>query len=70
MSVDRAYNELLKSKKGIKVIVGVIDSGLDIDHEDLKGQIWKNTKEIAGNKKDDDKNGYIDDINGWNFLGE
>lgn len=70
MSVDRAYNELLKSKKGIKIIVGVIDSGLDIDHEDLKGHIWKNTKEIAGNKKDDDKNGFIDDTNGWNFLGE
>jgi subtilisin family serine protease len=70
MSVDRAYNELLKGKKATKIIVGVIDSGLDIDHEDLKGHIWKNTKEIAGNKKDDDNNGYIDDINGWNFLGE
>ncbi len=70
MSVDRAYNELLKGKKGIKIIVGVIDSGMDIDHEDLKGHIWKNAKEIAGNNKDDDKNGYIDDVNGWNFLGE
>jgi subtilisin family serine protease len=70
MSVDRAYNELLKGKKGTKVIVGVIDSGVDVDHEDLKGHIWKNTKEIAGNNKDDDKNGYVDDINGWNFLGD
>lgn len=70
MSVDRAYTELLKGKKGTKVIVGVIDSGVDIDHEDLKGKIWKNTKEIAGNKKDDDNNGFIDDVNGWNFLGE
>jgi subtilisin family serine protease len=70
MSVDKAYKELLKGKKGTKVIVGVIDSGIDIDHEDLKGRIWKNPKEIAGNKKDDDNNGYVDDINGWNFLGE
>jgi subtilisin family serine protease len=70
MSVDRAYNELLKGKKATKIIVGVIDSGLDIDHEDLKGHIWKNSKEIAGNKKDDDNNGYVDDVNGWNFLGE
>lgn len=70
MSVDKAYNELLKNKKGKKVIVGVIDSGIDISHEDLKGKVWTNKKEIAGNKKDDDNNGYIDDINGWNFLGE
>jgi len=70
MSIDRAYNELLKSKKGSKVIVAVIDSGIDIDHEDLKGKIWTNKKEIAGNKKDDDNNGFIDDVNGWNFLGD
>ena len=69
MSVDKAYAELLKSKKGVKVIVGVIDSGIDIDHEDLKSVIWINSKEIAKNGKDDDKNGFIDDINGWNFLG-
>lgn len=70
MSVDRAYSELLKNKKGKTVIVGVIDSGVDIDHEDLKGKIWTNTREIAGNGIDDDKNGYIDDIHGWNFLGD
>ncbi len=70
MSVDKAYKELLKSKKGTKIIVGVVDSGVDIDHEDLKGKIWINKKEIAGNKKDDDNNGYIDDVHGWNFLGE
>jgi cell wall-associated protease len=69
MSVDKAYAELLKDKKGVKVIVGVVDSGVDIDHEDLQGVIWTNKKEIAGNGKDDDKNGYIDDIHGWNFLG-
>jgi cell wall-associated protease len=70
MSVDRAYNELLKNKKGQKVIVAVIDSGTDIEHDDLKGRIWTNTKEIPGNGIDDDKNGYIDDIHGWNFLGD
>jgi subtilisin family serine protease len=70
MSVDRAYAELIKNKKGTKIIVGVIDSGIDIDHEDLKGKIWKNAKEIPGNKKDDDNNGFVDDINGWNFLGD
>lgn len=68
MSVDKAY-EFLKGKKPVKVIVGILDSGVDIEHEDLKNVLWTNKKEIAGNGKDDDKNGYIDDINGWNFLG-
>lgn len=70
MSVDKAYAELLKGKKASKIIVAVVDSGIDIDHEDLKGQIWTNPKEIAGNKKDDDNNGFVDDIHGWNFLGD
>jgi len=70
MSVDRVYAELLKNKTGKKVIVGVVDSGVDIDHEDLKSVIWTNPKEIAGNGIDDDKNGYVDDIHGWNFLGD
>jgi len=69
MSVDKAYAELLKNKKGTKVIVGVIDTGVDINHEDLKSVIWTNKKEIPNNGKDDDKNGYIDDIHGWNFIG-
>ncbi len=69
MSVDKAYAELLKGKKSVKVIVGIVDSGVDIDHEDLKAVVWTNKKEIAGNGIDDDKNGYIDDIHGWNFLG-
>ncbi len=70
MSVDKAYAELLKGKKSSTVIVGIVDSGVDIRHEDLQGQIWTNSKEIANNGKDDDNNGYIDDIHGWNFLGD
>ncbi len=69
MSVDRAY-EILKDKKAKKVIVGVVDSGVDIEHPDLASVIWTNPKEIAANGKDDDGNGYIDDVHGWNFLGE
>ncbi len=70
MSVDKAYAEALKGKKANKIIVAVIDSGIDIEHEDLKSSVWTNSKEIAGNNKDDDNNGYVDDINGWNFLGD
>ena len=68
MSVERAYSELLNGKIGKKVIVAVIDAGIDINHEDIKDLIWINDDEIAGNNIDDDKNGYVDDINGWNFL--
>lgn len=70
MSVDRAYSTLLQGRKATKVIVGVVDSGVDIEHPDLQGVIWTNPKEIAGNGIDDDNNGYIDDIHGWNFLGD
>jgi len=71
MSVDKAYAEILNDrKKGKKVIVAVLDSGIDIDHEDLDDVIWTNPKEIPNNGKDDDKNGYVDDIHGWNFLGD
>lgn len=70
MSVDKAYSEIIKGQAGQTVIVAVIDSGIDIDHEDLDGVIWTNTKEIPNNGIDDDKNGYIDDIHGWNFLGD
>lgn len=70
MSVDRAYSELIKKRKGEIVIVGVIDSGVDIDHEDLKNVLWTNLGEIPGNGIDDDKNGFIDDVHGWNFIGE
>ena len=67
-SVERAYNELLNELKGKKVIVAVIDTGLDIDHRSLSENIWINKDEKL-NGKDDDNNGYIDDIHGWNYLG-
>lgn len=69
ISTEKAYTELLKGKKSKPVLVGVLDGGVETTHEDLKRVIWVNKKEIAGNGKDDDKNGYVDDVNGWNFLG-
>jgi Tol biopolymer transport system component/subtilisin family serine protease len=50
------------------VVVGVIDSGIDINHQDLHDNIWTNPAEVAGNGLDDDGNGFIDDINGWDFA--
>src|ERR1700733_15265008 len=61
--------QLLKGNKTEPAIVALIDGGLDTAHEDLTGHIWTNTKEIPGNGIDDDHNGYVDDIHGWNFLG-
>lgn len=68
MSLQKAY-QFLEGKKATPIIVAIADSGVDIEHEDLKDVLWTNTKEIKGNKIDDDKNGYVDDIHGWNFLG-
>jgi cell wall-associated protease len=70
MSVDRAYQEIIKNYKGESVIVAVLDSGIDIEHEDFEGVIWTNIDEIPENGIDDDKNGFVDDIHGWNFLGD
>lgn len=69
VSANRTYESLLKDRPSRTVIVAVVDSGVDIDHEDLKNVIWKNEDEIPGNGIDDDKNGYVDDVNGWNFIG-
>ncbi len=69
MGTDKAYVKVLANKKSRTVVVAVIDSGVDIEHEDLKGHIWINKDEIANNGIDDDGNGYVDDVNGWNFLG-
>jgi cell wall-associated protease len=68
-SARKAFKELIKDKKGQTVIVAVIDSGIDVDHEDLKQNIWVNAGEIPNNGIDDDKNGFVDDIHGWNFIG-
>lgn len=68
ISLDQAYN-FLKGKKSTPVIVAILDTGVDTTHEDLTALLWNNPKEIPGNGKDDDKNGYIDDIHGWNFIG-
>lgn len=68
ISLAKAY-QFLEGKKGKPVIVAIADSGTDIEHEDLKDVLWTNEDEIKGNNKDDDNNGYVDDIHGWNFLG-
>ncbi|GAB3923487.1 S8 family peptidase [Mucilaginibacter myungsuensis] len=69
ISTEKAYNELLKGKKHVPVVVAVLDAGVDIKHEDLKKIMWVNPKETAANTTDDDKNGYADDVHGWSFLG-
>ena len=69
VSAERAYQTVLNGKPSRTVIVAVIDSGVDIEHEDLQDVIWKNEAEIPDNGIDDDKNGYIDDVYGWNFIG-
>ena len=68
METEAAY-KMVKKRETKTVIVAIIDSGIDIEHEDLQGKIWVNADEIPGNGIDDDKNGYIDDVHGWNFLG-
>ena len=66
---DRVISELIAGKEPKKrVVVAVIDSGVDHEHEDLKANLWTNEDEVPDNGKDDDGNGYIDDVHGWNFL--
>jgi subtilisin family serine protease len=69
VGATRTYAELLKTLTPTPVVVAVIDSGIDTAHVDLKPVLWTNPKEIPGNGIDDDKNGYVDDVHGWNFLG-
>ena len=68
ISIDHFY-DIIDSTDLEKVVVAVIDNGVDIYHEDLKHAIWVNDGEVADNQIDDDHNGYIDDVNGWNYLG-
>jgi len=70
ISSQKAYRNILKKKEpSKKIILAVIDSGIDPEHEDLSPIIWTNKDEVSGNQKDDDNNGYVDDVNGWNFIG-
>jgi cell wall-associated protease len=69
VSTKQLYQEILKGRVGQQVVVAVIDSGVDYEHEDLDDVMWVNEDEIPNNGKDDDNNGYIDDIHGWNYLG-
>jgi subtilisin family serine protease len=70
MSVRKVYDELLQNNEGKTVIVAVIDTGIDTKHEDLSRSIWVNEDEVPDNNIDDDGNGYVDDVHGWNFLGD
>jgi subtilisin family serine protease len=69
VSSRRAERELLAGKQPQSVLVAVIDGGIDTAHVGLKANLWTNPKEVAGNGKDDDNNGYTDDVHGWNFIG-
>ncbi len=69
LSTQKTYQELLQGKPARTIVVAVLDSGVDAEHEDLKDVMWVNEDEVPGNGIDDDNNGYVDDIHGWNFLG-
>lgn len=69
VGAEKVYSTLTTGRTSKTVIVAVLDGGVDYNHEDLKDVMWKNPGEVAGNGIDDDKNGYVDDVHGWNFLG-
>ena len=69
VSTDHFYEEIMPEKKTKTIVVAVIDGGIDTSHPDLRSNLWVNEDEIPSNGKDDDSNGYIDDIYGWNFIG-
>lgn len=70
IGTEKAYEYLQTlNLEPSKIIVAVLDGGIDLEHEDLQNIIWVNANEIPNNGIDDDKNGYIDDVNGWNFIG-
>lgn len=68
ISLDKWYSKNKIHPKQKNIVVAVIDTQIDLNHEDLQGQIWTNKKEVANNNIDDDQNGYIDDINGWSYI--
>jgi subtilisin family serine protease len=70
IGAERLYREVLANRRPQRsVVVAIIDSGTDVEHPDLDGNLWKNPREVAGNGRDDDGNGYVDDVHGWNFIG-
>lgn len=69
VSTNTALSKITNPTNYKDIVVAVMDGGTDVEHEDLKNNLWFNPNEIAGNGIDDDKNGYIDDVNGWNFIG-
>ena len=70
VGVERAYRELLAGREPRRtVVVAILDSGVDTAHTDLRANLWRNEDEVPGNGRDDDANGYVDDVRGWNFIG-
>jgi cell wall-associated protease len=69
ISTEKAYAGLLQHKKPHPVVVAVIDGGVDTAHEDLRTVLWVNPKEVKGNGIDDDQDGYVDDVYGWDYIG-
>jgi subtilisin family serine protease len=70
LATRTAYETILKGRTPRDTVtVAIIDSGIDVDHEDLASTTWTNADEVPGNDKDDDGNGYVDDVRGWNFIG-
>jgi subtilisin family serine protease len=70
LATQTAYETILKDRAPRDTVtVAIIDSGIDVDHEDLTATTWTNADEVPGNDTDDDDNGYVDDVHGWNFIG-
>ena len=65
MNISPVWKQKITGKG---ITVAVVDTGVDVNHAELKGNLWRNSQEIAGNGKDDDGNGFIDDVRGWNFA--
>jgi subtilisin family serine protease len=68
-AIDAAHALLAGRRPAREVVVAIIDGGVDVTHEDLDGVLWTNARETPGNRADDDRNGYVDDVHGWNFIG-
>lgn len=69
ISLNKWYAESNVKKNKNRIIVAVVDTQIDLEHRNLRSKIWVNIQEVPNNGVDDDKNGYVDDVNGWNFVG-